>query len=55
MAKSYEQICAEWGKIPPEQSMKDEEELIAEIGEAAYWKEYLRVAKEKAKERFSCP
>ena len=30
--------------------MRDEEELIAEIGKAAYMKEYLRLALKKRKE-----
>ena len=55
MAKTYRQICDEWGKIPPEQSVRDREELIAEIGFEAYWKEYVKVAQERAHERFTRP
>ena len=55
MAKTYRQIFDEWGKVPPEQSMRDKRELIAEIGLEAYWKEYDKVAKEKAHERFTKP
>ena len=32
MAKTLEQIIAETGKVPPEQTMRDEDELINEIG-----------------------
>ena len=35
--------------------MKDEKELIEEIGEDAYWKEYLRVAKENSWKKFTKP
>ena len=44
MAKTLEQIIAETGKVPPEQTMRDEDELIAEIGRTAYMKEYHRLA-----------
>ena len=55
MAKSYEQICEEWGKIPPEQSMKDEEELIKEIGREAFTREYIRIGAKRAEDRLSRP
>ena len=48
MAKTWEQILDEAGKVPPEQSIRDEEELKAEIGELALAKEQLRVAKERS-------
>ena len=44
MAKMLEQIIAETGKVPPEQTMRDEDELIAEIGRTEYIKEYHRLA-----------
>ena len=44
MAKTLEQIIAEAGKVPPEQTMRDEDELIAEIGRTEYMKEYRRLA-----------
>ena len=44
MAKTLEQIIAETGKVPPEQTMRDEDELINEIGRAEYIREYHRVA-----------
>ena len=44
MAKTLEQIIAETGKVPPEQTMRDEDELIAQIGETEYMKEYRRIA-----------
>lgn len=55
MAKPWRQILAEVGKVPPEQSIRDEEELIAEIGEKAFMEEYMKVAKERAWERFTQP
>ncbi|MBR2896090.1 MAG: hypothetical protein IKC03_10615 [Oscillospiraceae bacterium] len=55
MAKTYRQIFDEFGKVPPEQSIQDEKDLIAEIGFDAYWEEYDKVAKEKAHERFTRP
>lgn len=53
MAKKYRQIYEEVGKVPPEQTRKDKQELIAEIGEEAYEKEYLKVAQENAAKRFT--
>lgn len=44
MAKTYQQILDEMGKVPPEQSIRDEEELIAEIGEAEFAKEEMKAA-----------
>ena len=42
--KTLEQIFAEVGKVPPEQSMRDEDELRAELGHIEFLKEYRRVA-----------
>jgi hypothetical protein len=53
MAKTYRQIYEEIGKVSPEQTRKDKQELIAEIGVEEYEKEYLRVAKENAAKRFT--
>lgn len=50
MAKSLEQIIAETGKIPPKQTMKDKDELIAEIGSTEYMKEYRRLALKRMEE-----
>ena len=55
MAKTWEQIVKEMGKVPPEQSMKDEKELRMEIGEEGFWKEYQRVAMKMSEERFTRP
>ncbi len=55
MAKTWEQILDEVGKVPPEQSMRDENELRAEMGTAAFMKEYYRVALKRSKARFTQP
>ena len=55
MAKNWEQILSEVGKVSPEQTIADENELKAEIGKQAFQREYLRVAQMKAKERFTSP
>lgn len=53
MAKTWEQILDEVGEVPPEQTMQDKKDLIAEIGEAAFSREWQRVAWERAERRFS--
>lgn len=53
MAKSWEQICRERGHVPPEQSIKDKKELIAEIGEEKFAKECVRVSLKRAEEWMS--
>lgn len=50
MAKTLEQIIAETGRIPPEQTMRDEDELIKEIGESEYMREYHRIAMKRMAE-----
>ena len=50
MAKTLEQIIAETGKVSPEQTMRDEDELIKEIGRLKYTREYRRIAMKRMAE-----
>ena len=45
--KTWEEIVDEFGLVPPEQSMREQEELIAAMGEEDFCKEYLRTARKK--------
>ena len=59
MAKKWKQILEETGKVPPEQTARDEQEMLEELGmtmeEFTCSKEYLEVAKEMMDWRFSSP
>lgn len=48
MAKTWEQICRERGHVPPEQTIRETEELKAEIGEKAFLREYVRVGMKRS-------
>lgn len=53
MAKTWEQICRESGHVPPEQTIRETEELKAEMGTAAFMKECVRVSRLRADEWMS--
>lgn len=44
MDKTLEQIYAEFGKVPPEQSIREEKELKEKIGASEYMKQYYEMA-----------
>ena len=50
MEKTLEQIIAETGKVSPEQTMRDEDDLIKEIGRSEYMREYHRLAMKRMAE-----
>ena len=59
MAKKWKQILDECGKVPPEQTMADKEEMLMELGmswgQFTATDEYMRTTMELAEKRFSMP
>ena len=59
MAKTWSQILDEIGKVPPEQTMRDKEEMLREKGmtsmEFSTSKEHVEEARRRMAYRFSSP
>ena len=59
MAKNWKQILDECGKVPPEQTMADEAEMLKELGmtraQFTATEEYMKTAQEMAEKRFTTP
>ena len=55
MEKTLEQIRKETGKVPPEQSMKDELELKERLGDLEYSRQLIAYGLKKQKEHGRIP